>query len=55
MLKVIVMRKNGFYIDSRLETLVLEQAGEIPKDHGLKTPSFQGSNPCSPAQQRLPC
>lgn len=26
------MRRNGFYIDSRLETLVLEQAGENPKD-----------------------
>lgn len=26
------MKRNGFYIDSRLETLVLEQAGETPKD-----------------------
>ncbi len=26
------MEKNGFYIDSRLEAMVLEQAGESPED-----------------------
>lgn len=26
------MERNGFYIDSRLEAIVLEQAGERPKD-----------------------